>query len=100
MALVFPEDLGDSQNGHAIGFTAYKSSVFAQSVGNLMSFGSLGVTDRLGLGTPQGSNLQAITTPQANIFMYVPAGGQSAMNWEQEHVYTDVKLAKIGRAHV
>ena len=94
MAYVFPEDLGDSQNGHAVGFTAYKSSVFAQTMGNVPAAMSGGLTEIFGAGNPVGSQLSSITTPQESVFMYVPAGGQTAMNWQQDHIYTDVKMAR------
>ena len=107
MANVFPEDLGDSQNGHAVGFTAYKSSIFAQSMGNVLGMAGGDVINSLfgtQIGVPQdtvipgigtiNTPLTNITTPQDSVFMYVPAGGQAAMTWDQEHVYTDVKLAR------
>lgn len=106
---VFPEDLGDSQNGHAIGFTAYNSSAAAQTMGNGLGMAGGDAINALGqyfgfdpqIGIPQdsfflGSQSPAsyYNTPIDSVFMYVPAGGQSPMTWDSEHVYTDVKLAR------
>lgn len=108
---VFPEDLGSDQTGHAVGFTAYNSSALSQSVGNVA--GGLGadavnsalsaIDDWTGsnfsrtfgqFGVPSGSVAQNLTTPQANVFLYIPAGGQAPMTWDHKHEYTDVKLAR------
>lgn len=106
---VFPEDLGDSQTGHSVGFTAYNSSAAAQSIANIGQIGA-GAFDILGqslfgfdpeivnntmnfIGMGDAPNTY-YTTPIDSVFMYVPAGGQSPMTWDSEHVYTDVKLAR------
>lgn len=110
---VFPEDLGDSQTGHAVGFTAYNSSIAAQSVGNVLGMTAGGATtlmqqaaqvmgwdnaaNFLGqsyIGQPTGQALNNITTPIDSVFLYIPAGGQAPMSWDQKHIYTDVKLAR------
>ena len=106
---VFPEDLGDSQTGHSVGFTAYNSSAAAQTIGNGLGIAGGDAINALGqyfgfdpqIGIPQdsfflGSQSPAsyYNTPIDSVFMYVPAGGQSPMTWDSEHVYTDVKLAR------
>lgn len=109
---VFPEDLGDSQTGHAIGFTSYKTSAPARSLGNINAIAggwydpSVGQVvdwsapqeifdfmDGIGLGKAT-TPLSNITSPIDSVFLYVPAGGQAPMSWAQKHIYTDVKLAR------
>lgn len=95
---IFPEDLGTEQTGHCVGFTAYTSSTMTRiasyppsivgSIGN-----ALGFQNRI--GEPTGAIAQSLTTAQDSVFMYVPGGGQTALTWDQEHVYTDVKMARI-----
>lgn len=110
-SVVFPEDLGSDQTGHAVGFTAYKSSAMAQSAGNIagilgadaINAGINTIADWTNIdqlrsfaqfGIPQGSVAQSYTKPLGNVFLYIPAGGQAPMTWDEKHEYTDVKLAR------
>lgn len=95
---IFPEDLGTDQTGHCVGFTAYESSAMTRTASYITSpIGAIG--NRLGLsnylGEPQGDVARRLSTPQDNIFMYIPGGGQSVLNWDQEHQYTDIKMSRI-----
>ena len=110
-SVVFPEDLGSDQTGHAVGFTAYKSSAMAQTAGNIagglgadaINSGINSIADWTNLdflrtfaqvGVPQGSVAQSYTKPLGNVFLYLAAGGQAPMTWDERHIYTDVKLAR------
>ena len=55
---IFPEDLGTDQTGHCVGFTAYKSSAAARTVGYIPAIiGGLGNLAGLAnsLGEPTGA---------------------------------------------
>lgn len=99
----FPEDLGTDQNGHYVSFNAYKSTATGRVLDNINS-ATQGFAGTAAMGMINyanewfGTNYQPptnVNASQGTVFMYVPGGGQSALQWDQEHTYTDVKLARL-----
>jgi hypothetical protein len=99
-SFIFPEDLGTDQNGHYVSFNAYKTTGTSRVVQNIATGGAGLLNTAAGLTgiTNQFINYQPPTNTQSSqgtVFMYVPGGGQTGMQWDQEHSYTDVKLARL-----
>ncbi|NDB58218.1 hypothetical protein EB001_07215 [bacterium] len=101
-SFIFPEDLGTDQNGHYVSFNAYKTTGTSRVISNALSGGS-GLASEIGYYTGLSNTFgyknyqppQNTQASQGTVFMYVPGGGQTGLQWDQEHTYTDVKLARL-----
>jgi hypothetical protein len=110
---VFPEDMeGNPQIGHYMEIRAKPSSRSVSGaltgginfINNLVqnfpipgggaeAFNNIAQTFATALGAGQ----QNLSPNQSETFyFFVPGGGQQAMSWQQQHDYTDVKLARVG----
>jgi hypothetical protein len=81
----FPEDVGKGINGHYIIFTGYSQTTGSQAVTSASG----------GIIPTVGSSGSGVVD---NIRIFIPGGSQSPFAYQQEHLYTDVKLARVADA--
>jgi hypothetical protein len=117
---VFPEDIeGNPQIGHYVEIRATPSSRspsgaltgglnFLNNLRNNLPFdipGSDAAIDAFrAFNEAAGNFARAIGAENTNtspnqtetFYFFIPGGGQEAMSWQQQHDYTDVKLARVG----
>lgn len=96
---VFPSDIeGNSQIGHYVEIRAFPGRGLTQNaidfgnfLGGLFGSGNAGNQAATALGVNAAANPNQTET----FYMYVPGGGQNTLSWQQQHEYTDVKLARV-----
>lgn len=95
----FPLDVGTEQVGHYIGISAFKpvtirdfATAASQGFDDLTSglFGTGTTNNRLNTQT----NVQP-SAPLDTFVLFVPGGSQNSLEWQTEHEYSEVKLARV-----
>ena len=93
---VFPEDIeGNPQLGHYVEIRAFPAKTLLQNLARGLDRVG-GIFGRPDLGT-NNINVDTRDDPSRveTFYLYVPGGGQNTLAWQQQHEYTDVKLARV-----